>query len=354
MTRTVQEMNNNPTTPVDPTASKVTAEILVGDALTQLRTLQPGSVHAVITDPPYGLTAATDAVDLLDCWLTGRAFLGAGSGYAGNPWDHSVPGPELWTEVVRVLAPGGFVLAFAAARTIDLTGLALRLGGLDVRDSLHWTYATGVLRTPDLGKREQLFSGDAVAVARLSGQRATLRPAHEPILVARSPLLEDNLTDNVLACGTGAIRHGSDILTNCVVTHELDCYPSACTPGCPLDATNHGPEVTHLYPGQHIGLPSLRVAKPGTAERPVTANGTRHDTVKPLALMRWLIRAFTPEHGTVLDPFLGSGTTAEAAITEGRNVIGCEITDDYLPLIKQRLRRTGIDKSRIRGLQGVA
>ena len=80
-------------------------------------------------------------------------------------------------------------------------------------------------------------------------------------------------------------------------------------------------------------------AKAPTKERPRHDDGTAHPTVKPLTLMRWLVRLVTPPGGTVLDPFTGSGTTLEAAILEGFHAIGIEANEDYLPLILQRLAR---------------
>lgn len=80
-------------------------------------------------------------------------------------------------------------------------------------------------------------------------------------------------------------------------------------------------------------------AKAPTKERPRHDDGTAHPTVKPLTLMRWLVRLVTPPGGTVLDPFTGSGTTLEAALLEGFHGIGIEANEDYLPLIRQRLAR---------------
>jgi site-specific DNA-methyltransferase (adenine-specific) len=82
------------------------------------------------------------------------------------------------------------------------------------------------------------------------------------------------------------------------------------------------------------------VAKAGKKERP-NVNGVAHPTVKPMALMQYLVRLVTPPGGTVLEPFAGSGTTIEAALNEGFNVIGIEMTDEYLPLIMSRIERYG-------------
>ena len=318
-----------------------TAQILKGDALELLGGLPAASVHAVITDPPYGLTANTDIVDLLDAWLNNKRYIGGNAGYGGHDWDHSVPGPELWRAAAHVLAPGGFLLAFAAARTAHLTACALALANLEIRDTLHWTYPAARMPSRDLGRQVRQDYNDEETARRLDGARSRLRPAHEPIIVARNMLVEDTLLDNVLQFGTGAIRHpnGAKTLTNLVATHEIECTANNCAKYCPIDTDDFGPETSHIYPGAEVRGPVARVAKPRRAERPITSTGEGHDTVKPLALMRYLIRAFTKPGDTVLDPFLGSGTTAEAALLEGRNIIGCEMTETYLPLIQQRLER---------------
>lgn len=318
-----------------------TANIMHGDALTRLAELPANSVHAVITDPPYGMTSHTDTDCLLDAWLNRRVYQEGGPGYAGNDWDNSVPGPELWRAAMRVLIPGGFILAFSAARTAHLTATAMALAGLDIRDTYHWTYPTSRMASRDLGKQVRQEYGDEAVAAQLDGARATLRPAHEPIIVARAPLLEDTLLDNVITLGTGAIRHrkGQRPYTNLLATHEPACQPEACITGCPITANLFGAETTHIYPGEHLPGPTLRCDKPGKSERPVAEDGTRHDTVKPLALTRLLVRAYTRPGDTVLDPFLGSGTTAEAALLEQRNVVGCEMTADYHPLIEHRIAR---------------
>jgi hypothetical protein len=97
--------------------------------------------------------------------------------------------------------------------------------------------------------------------------------------------------------------------------------------------------VPQVAPIDDLDARFLYNAKAPKKERPLTANGTAHPTVKPLALMRWLVRLVTPPGGTCLDPFAGSGTTVEAAMLEGFRVIGIEREADYLPMIQQRITR---------------
>ncbi len=322
--------------------------VLKGDALVMLSKLESESIHAVITDPPYGLTKSLDVEEMLAAWLAKETFVSDLNGYGGAEWDNSVPGPELWRETYRLLVPGGFVLAFAAARTIDLTTLALRLAGFDIRDLLHWVYAPG-RPSRDQG-RVALELGDADLATSAIGLRPTLRPGHEPIVVARKPFDESSTTllDNVYDFGVGAIDHRSitgavdGIASNVWVVHDLNCTPQLCRCGVKASgAVTHG---TGIYPKQRVSDRSLKVAKPGKSERPVAANGSTHPTVKPRALMQKLVEAFTAPDQVVLDPFLGSGTTMEAALLAGRRSVGCEMNAEFIPLIEQRLKRCVIEK----------
>ena len=317
--------------------------LLHGDALRELASLEDESVHAAITDPPYGLTPSIDIEELLQSWLSGTTFVNDRNGYGSAEWDNSVPGPELWREVYRLLVPGGFVLAFASARTIDLTTLALRLAGFDIRDLIHWVYAPG-RPSQDQGKVAVELNDPELARA-VAGYRPTLRPGHEPIVVARKPFDEPGVTvlDNLYDYGVGAINHGAitgapaAIATNVWVVHDLACSPECCH--CEVGETGAAQHGTHLYPGQTLPDRGLNVPKPGKSERPVAADGTTHSTVKPLALMRALIMAFTSAGQVVLDPFAGSGTTIEASLLSERRSVGCEMNDEFIPLIMQRVER---------------
>src|SRR5579859_1606134 len=127
--------------------------ILHGDCLEVLRTLPDASVDAIVTDPPYGLGAAPDMVDVLRAWLAGEAYTPRGKGgFMGKTWDKGVPGPEYWRECLRVLKPGGHALVFAGTRTWDVMGLALRLAGFELRDTLQWLYGSGFPKSLDVGK----------------------------------------------------------------------------------------------------------------------------------------------------------------------------------------------------------
>jgi site-specific DNA-methyltransferase (adenine-specific) len=316
---------------------------LRGDALHLLKTLKDESVHAVITDPPYGLTADLDVEELLRAWLARETFVSDQNGYGGAEWDNSVPGPELWVEAYRLLPPGGHVLAFAAARTVGLTTIALQLAGFQVRDLIHWVYAPGRPSRNQAKVATEL--GDPNLALREAGLRPTLRPGHEPIVVARKPFEEPDVTvlENYLDYGVGAVSHAAittapaTMASNVWVVHDLACTPGLCQ--CDVGTSGGSDHGTHIYPGEQLTDRSLSIPKPRRAERPVAEDGTRHGTVKPLALMRALIGAYSQPGQVILDPFLGSGTTAEAALLSGRLAVGCELNEEFFELIEQRIER---------------
>ena len=240
------------------------------------------------------------------------------------------------------------------------------------------------------------------------GFSTTLKPAFEPVVVARKPL-QGTVASNVLAHGTGALnvdgcRVGAGLFVpggggnlpsggimgrknsgkpstaghtsgrwpaNVVLGHTPDCdviyegrgeirLEGPCAPGCPVaeldrqsgESSSRVGKPRGAAHGEGWGMTAtgaeyadtggasrfFYTAKATSAERPRAA-GVAHPTVKPLDLMRWLVRLVTPPGGTVLDPFAGSGTTLEAAIVEGFACIGIEREADYLPLITQRIDR---------------
>jgi site-specific DNA-methyltransferase (adenine-specific) len=317
--------------------------LLQGDALEQLQTLASESVHAVITDPPYGLAPKLDVEAMLYAWLKGETFVNDYDGYDGEVWDNSVPGPELWRQTFRLLVPGGYVLAFAAARTVGSTTMALQLAGFEVRDLLHWVYAPGRCSRDQSLAAAQL--GDTDLMPRVTAMRPTLQPGHEPIIVARKPFDEPGTTvlDNFYDYGVGVINHGaitgaaSAIASNVWLVHELNCTAQRCE--CQVNNSGAASHGTHIFPSRYLPDRSLNVSKPGKSERPVADDGTTHKTVKPLALMRTLVEAVTLPGQVVLDPFLGSGTTMEATLLSGRQSVGCEMNPEFIPLIHQRIRR---------------
>ena len=165
-----------------------------GDCLEILRELPDCSVDSVVCDPPYGLSKEPDMAEVLRHWLAGDDYQHKGGGFMGKTWDSFVPGPAIWRECLRVLKPGGHLLAFFGTRTQDIGTLAIRLAGFEIRDSIAWVYGSGFPKSHNL-------EGD------WEGWGTALKPALEPITVARKPLAKGKtIAANVLAHGTGALN----------------------------------------------------------------------------------------------------------------------------------------------------
>lgn len=291
------------------------------------------------------------------------------------------------TECSRVLKPGGHLLAFGGSRTWHRLATGIEDAGFEIRDSIAWLYGSGFPKSRNL-------------TGEWSGWGTALKPAFEPIVVGRKPL-GGTVAQNVAQCGTGALNidgcrigveertnraGGSSSLqrvsrveqgyrknvttlvgepstvcgrwpTNVVLTEsaaaELDRQSGTLTSGkmrAGAARSNRDgwagpmPEATGAATYGDSGgasrfFPVFRYeAKAPGSERPEVA-GVRHPTVKPLDLMRWLVRLVTPPGGVVLDPFAGSGTTGEAAVLEHMTAILVEREPDYLPLIVQRLSK---------------
>lgn len=134
--------------------------LLHGDCLEKLATLRDNSIDAIVTDPPYGLGEAPDALAMLRDWLeTGHHEVKSKRGFMGKTWDNFVPQPRVWHEVFRVLKPGGHVLAFAGTRTQDLMALGLRLAGFEIRDLVAWVYGSGFPKSLDVSKALDRMAG---------------------------------------------------------------------------------------------------------------------------------------------------------------------------------------------------
>jgi len=439
-----------------------------GDCLEFLKTLPDESVDVVATDPPYGLSNHTsdDIIEALRAWLSDESYQPkkGSRGFMGKSWDAFVPGPEVWRECFRVLKPGGHLAAFAGTRTQDLMGIAIRLAGFDMRDTIRvdgllaWVYGSGFPKSLNVSKA----ADGADAAKAWDGWGTALKPSHEPILVFRKPLI-GTVIENVLAHGTGAMNidacrvgapeglssggacTGSSAMhwnrgegisegrarssehpagrwpSNLVLCHTPDCvqvgektvpgrvinrfddgmkpfgggaghsYTSEggepetiptfeCAPGCPIAALDEQSGVTSSgamkrevgsYDGesntqflrgrsgpsnQHgdtggasrffpqfqyttEDAPFQYVAKASRAERDegLTPGTNKHPTVKPIDLVRWILRLLTPPGGRVLDPFNGSGTTGCASIMEGFEYIGIERDADSVAVSRARI-----------------
>lgn len=315
-----------------------------GDCRDIMRSLPADHFDAVITDPPYGIS------------------------FAGEKWDTATPHgfqalAQSWgEEALRVIKPGGYLLAFSAPRTYHRLTSGLEDAGFEVRDAMAWIRADGKPAGMDLSSAFDREAGVldqregrvierwdmSNAVTKMSDYKTTatgqpitdeakawegwgvgLKPAWEPIVVARRPL-EGRLTDNVRAHGTGVmnIRAGMDKINGAYPPNLLmgeEALAAAVAQGAP----DHVWPVFRYQP------------KAPKRERPVVG-GVQHSTVKPLELMRYLIRLVVRPGSLILEPFAGSGTTLQAAAMENTRAVGCELDDRYIPLIKARFAQ-GID-----------
>lgn len=199
---------------MEPFLARPGVTVYGADALAVLRSMPDACVHSIITDPPYGLSDLPPqrVADALAHWLAGDTdyLPGGARGFMGHRWDRFVPPPALWQECLRVLTPGGHLAAFAGARTVDLMGLSLRLGGFELRDMIGWASGGRMPKTTDLGRLIDKHLGVVASVeaARWAGWTAALKPALEPILLARKPLA-GTVVDTVLTHGTGALNVGA-------------------------------------------------------------------------------------------------------------------------------------------------
>ena len=325
------------------------ARILVGDCRESMATLEAESVDAVVCDPPYEL------------------------GFMGRKWDASgiAYDLEVWRQALRVLKPGGHLLAFSGSRTYHRMACAIEDAGFDVRDQIMWLYGSGFPKSHDVSKgidkaagaerevigldetwikRTGMSAGEGTATyttstfgsasgpnagkittpatdyaRRWSGWGTALKPAHEPICMARKPLV-GTVAANVLRYGTGAIN-----VDGCRVVGER--WPANVLHDGSDEATEGLRDAArYFYTAKASG--EDRDEMLGDVPKNV------HPTVKPTDLMRYLVRMVTPPGGLVLDPFTGSGSTGRAAMLEGMRFIGCELSPEYAEIARARIRFT--------------
>jgi site-specific DNA-methyltransferase (adenine-specific) len=314
--------------------------MLAGDSLELLPTLPAGSVDAVITDPPYALGLRGTGWD--------RPSLdGARSSQRSDAADFAAWTAEWARGCLRLLKPGGYLLAFGAPRTAHRLACGIEDASFELRDQLVWLYGSGV---PKSGLRD--------------GRGSALSPAHEPIILARKPLT-GSLDENEHRFGTG--RLGIDDTrtpspdrplgrwpSNLVLSHERACSKTGCVTRCAaarIDRSRPRVRPSRFYycakasrSERDAGceqLPARRMRIYGPKDTAPRRN--THPTVKPVALMRWLIRLGCPPGGLVLDPFAGSGSTGIAALAEGRRFLGIEREPEYVRIALARLEHAATD-----------
>lgn len=411
-----------------------------GNCLDVMKTLKDNSVDAIVTDPPYGLS------------------------FMGKKWDYDVPSVKIWEECLRVLKHGGYLLSFAGTRTQHRMACNIEDAGFEIRDMIAWVYGSGFPKSLNIGKavdklqgnkgiitnqktypdirnnnynnshgKTRLSGGDYSAINKEhEGWGTALKPALEPITVARKPLSEKTVAENVLKWGTGGINidgcrvekqdgdrteYGVDGIkrknNNNVYGKQSGEIQFDGTQGrFPANLIHDGSdEVVELFPnskssnavrknngkqddktyGKYNAVDSygftdsgsaarfFYCAKASKAERNMGCEGleekervdyggfhsekgliennrnpenrkpttNNHPTVKPIALMEYLVKLVSRENATVLDPFLGSGTTGIACKNLDRNFIGIELDEDYLKIAEKRINNREINNQQL-------
>lgn len=327
-----------------------TYKIHHGSNLDILPTLPDNSIDSIITDPPYEL------------------------GFMGKSWDSTgiAYNVELWKQCLRVLKPGGHLVAFSGSRTYHRMAVAIEDAGFQIRDQMMWVYGSGFPKSHNIGKKIEGWDGWGTA----------LKPAHEPIVLARKPL-EGTVAANVLKWGVGGLnidacrvgtdagwsypkgRGGSGWNGQESLSTNLTKPTKATAGRWPANLMHDGgDEVAALFPndaGRFFYCPKASKKDrdegcEGIKAKVFSMSGNDsekdgdiglnksiarhnfHPTVKPTDLMRYLCRLVTPPGATVLDPFNGSGSTGKAAILEGFNYVGIELDAEYIKISEARIK----------------
>jgi site-specific DNA-methyltransferase (adenine-specific) len=429
--------------------------LLNGDCIEEMQKLIDDGVQvdSVVTDPPYHLTSIVKRFGKENSapaqFGTDGAYARASTGFMGKEWDGGDIAfrPETWELALKLLKPGGHLLAFSASRNYHRMAVAIEDAGFEIRDQMMWLYGSGFPKSQNMGKaidkkqgndREVLGtkitnvgmqgnnfkrgskSGEVEVTkgnSEWEGWGTALKPAHEPIVMARKPLSESSIVDNVLKHGTGAIN-----IDGCRIEGNDAKYPDTNP-----DFRDQGKKskeaigIDKLSFGQVSGAERKKVVRKSRSEdgvwtdgnsgmkaegtqyadadprgrfpanvmhdglqtewaryfycpktskserhsnlddhetkvgvngnkwtdqdyrrgdtKPTTERKNTHPTVKPVDLMRYLCRMVTPKGGTVLDPFMGSGSTGMAAKDEGFDFIGIEKEKEYFEICESRIKR---------------
>ncbi len=418
-------------------------ELILGDCLKELKQLEDNSVDAIVTDPPYGLS------------------------FMGKRWDYDVPSVDIWKECLRVLKHGGYLLSFAGTRTQHRMAVNIEDAGFEIRDMIAWVYGSGFPKSLNIGKAVDKLQGNereslgidktkvrkdndnnevyakhcgqtgeiTKGTSEWEGWGTALKPALEPITVARKPLSEKTVAENCLKWGVGGINidgcrvgytddkdkiegqsarksltKGNDYTVHKSMSGMDRSERSNITGRFPANLIHDGSdEVVRLFPQtksgggnknsinnqedsflgtgfggtgtktdwkidsgsasrffycakaskreRNIGCEGLeeKIVNDGREkkidnafQRGATLRKNTHPTVKPLALMEYLVKLVSREGQVVLDPFMGSGTTGMACKRLGREFIGIEMMPEYMEIAKARIE--GVKKEEQLGL----
>lgn len=275
--------------------------LICGDNVAIMKQLPENSIDACITDPPYGMDIA------------------------GVGWDHNVPPVDTWREVYRVLKPGAFVLSFCSPEFYHRMAVAVEDAGFRPLDMVVWMVTTKMAKAN------------------------RLKPAHEPIFVAQKPLdgsIENNFEK--WGCGkintsttrvpwdgkppTGWIKGGTkrrafggavEKASDQLVKETEDANPNGRYPSNIIGYFDEPDHQKYFYAPR--------------ATRKERGEYNDHPTPKPISLMRYLCRVYSPKGGLIIDPFMGSGTTGIGALHEGCDFIGIDMTQHYVDITTRRI-----------------
>ena len=402
-----------------------------GDCLVVMDSMKKCSVDSIVTDPPYHLTSIVDRfgkASIDDDTLTSKKVRsGADSysrlirtGFMGKEWDGGDIAFQVdtWRKCLELLKPGGHLIAFSGSRTYHRMAVAIEDAGFEIRDQCIWLYGSGFPKSHNIGKEvDKKMGNERVAIgertrnvkpfnddngwnsnnttgdhiytkgsSKWEGWGTALKPAHEPMVLARKPIDQKSVADNVLKHGVGGIniddcrvkcepdddivrpdrtdaqaynffrggeqdrinvrkttrrqpRSEQNVWTdnNSGMKAEGTMFADADPKGrYPSNVMHDGSCVVEdVFPD--VSSRYFYTAKTNQAERNAGANNT-HPTLKPVELMRYLVRLVTPKAGLVLDPFMGSGSTGMAAREEEFKFIGIEKEEEYYEIAKARIK----------------
>ena len=309
---------------------------------------------------------------------------------------------ETWRLAWELLKPGGHLLAFSASRNYHRMAVAIEDAGFEIRDQMMWLYGSGFPKSHNIGKnvdktlgndREVIGTIERGSVEKAIGKGAgytadpanqnnkamfgygtetvtkgntewegwgtALKPAHEPIAVGRKPISESTVAKNVLKHGTGAINidasrvesdedvegrfpanimhDGSDVVQDIFPKNKNTRHMSYKRSGGDfIDGIPNQEEKSWFVTEEGSAARYFYCPKVSKKER---GENNKHPTVKPQELMKYLVRLVTPKGGTVLDPFMGSGSTGMAAKDLGFDFIGIEKSEDYFKICQERIEQ---------------
>ena len=272
-------------------------------------------VDSIVTDPPYEL------------------------GFMGKTWDATgiAYSTELWKLALQVLKPGGHLLAFGGSRKYHRMAVAIEDAGFEIRDQLMWLYGSGFPKSLNIGKAIDKKNGVQGEMNEYEGWGTALKPAHEPIVMARKPLSEKSIADNVLKHGTGGINI-DDCRVGVTPTINYGRFPANVMHDGSDEVLESFP-VAKESPARFFYCPkvSTKEREMGLDSATSSTKKNTHPTVKPIALMEYLCTLITPKNGIVLDPFMGSGSTGIGATNLGFKFIGIELEPEYYEIAKARI-----------------